>query len=219
MSSTKQPIKIKVSDGITIVGKRGSGKTTLMKYLMTKLPHINFEVFDLLGNFEDYRGKGNIVNYHVISLGNQEDINTGETIPDLIDGVLDRGDTMVVIDEADRYPYKQKTGFSNMIDIGRNFNVGYIAATRRPANISKDFLANSTYIFAFRTILPQDLEVMTDWLAIDGGTLKTLGKFEFIAFYEGDPIYKGKVLVPKKSGVSGDKKKEEDAAILWFPIR
>ena len=218
MSSVKQPIKIKTSDGIVVCGKRGSGKTTLMKYLIEKLPNIKFEIFDLLGNFKDMSSQKNVIDYHIISAGSQEDVNSGESIDDIMNGILDRGDTQVVIDEADRYSYRQKGGFANLIDVGRNFNCGYMAATRRPANISKDYLANATYIFAFRTILPQDIAVMIDWLDIDEATLKALGKFEFIAFLEGEPIYKGKVLVPQKSNAKGTPSKQEEPTVLWFPV-
>jgi hypothetical protein len=100
---------------------------------------------------------------------------------------------MVVIDEIDRYKSEKGSMVNELVNLGRNYGVGGIFAARRTADVNKDILANSPYIFTFQHILPQDLSVLIDWFAQDEAVFRDLQQFEAILFKDGEQIWVGKV--------------------------
>ena len=76
--------------------------------------------------------------------------------------------------------------FCSIINLGRNYGIGYIASARRTANIPKDFISNANYSFIFRHNLPQDLNVLREWFSENEEIFKQLGLYEFALFKEGE---------------------------------
>jgi energy-coupling factor transporter ATP-binding protein EcfA2 len=183
-------IEVKISDKITILGKTGSGKTNLIKVLLTDIfPDYEFVLLDSLGNFAEYEGKPNI-EYHMVTPTNTEEVDQ------IIYAAMEKGNCMVVMDEVDRFSSQPGTMLNELVNVGRNYNVGGIFAGRRTADISKDILANSAYIFTFQHILPQDLLVLTDWFAQPEETFRDLQEYEAILFNNGIQVWQG--VVPEK---------------------
>jgi energy-coupling factor transporter ATP-binding protein EcfA2 len=226
--SKKPKLEVNVSDKVSILGKTGSGKTNLIKVLMSDiLKDYDFVLLDSIGNFAEYEGKEN-VEYHQVT---PSDTNT---VDDIIYKALERGNCMVVIDEVDRYQTKKGTMLNELVNLGRNYEVGGIFAARRTADVDKDILSNSPFIFVFQHILPQDLDVLIDWFAQPEATFRVLQEYEAILFKNGEEVWKGKVPekptttpkgrpnLPKKPKGSekekgkekptGDKEKEPEAA-------
>lgn len=104
---------------------------------------------------------------------------------------------MVVMDEVDRYSAKPGGMVNELVNLGRNYGVGGIFAARRTADVNKDILANSGYIFTFQHILPQDLDVLIDWFAQDEAVFRDLQQYEAILFHDGEQVWVGKV--PEKA--------------------
>lgn len=183
----KPKLEVDTDQKITVLGKTGSGKTNLIKVLMADiLPDYNFVLLDSIGNFAEFEGKPNI-EYHQVNPADEEEIDK------IIYSALERGDCMVVIDEVDRYNSKKGTMLNELVNLGRNYGVGGIFAARRTADVDKDILANSPYIFVFQHILPQDLSVLIDWFAQPEDVFRDLQEFEAILFKDGEQIWVGKV--------------------------
>jgi energy-coupling factor transporter ATP-binding protein EcfA2 len=186
----KPKLEVDVSDKTTILGKTGSGKTNLIKVLMSDiLKDYQFVLLDALGNFSEYDGQSN-VDYHQVSPSDTAEVDQ------IIYSALEKGNCMVVIDEVDRYDTKKGTMLNELVNVGRNYGVGGIFAARRTADVDKDILANSPYIFVFQHILPQDLDVLIDWFAQPEETFRDLQEYEAILFHDGDQIWQG--VVPEK---------------------
>ena len=191
-------IEVKVSDKITILGKTGSGKTNLIKVLITDIfKDYEFVFLDSLGNFAEYEGKPNI-EYHLVTPSNTEEVDQ------IIYAAMERGNCMVVMDEVDRYNSKPGTMLNELVNVGRNYEAGGIFAGRRTADISKDILANSAFIFTFQHILPQDLDVLIDWFAQPEETFRDLQEYEAILFNNGVQVWQG--IVPEKPTTTPSKK-------------
>jgi DNA helicase HerA-like ATPase len=179
-------LPIKIESGIVVLGHRGVGKTNLIAYLIRKLsPQYHFTIFDIIGNLKAFENQEN-VDYYQLNPRSE-----GDKIDELLINVMDNGNTMTIIDEADRYKYTNV--LSDYINLGRNYNTGFIASSRRTADIDKDFLANADLAFIFQSTLPQDLSVIKEWFAADESLFRTLKPHEFILFYNGKPIYRGTV--------------------------
>jgi len=180
-------IEVDVSDKIAILGKSGSGKTNLIKVLISDvLKDYQFVLLDALGNFSEYEGKPN-VEYHQITPTDEA------TVDDIIYSALERGNCMVVMDEIDRYKSKPGSMVNELVNLGRNYGVGGIFAARRTADVNKDILANSPFIFTFQHILPQDLDVLIDWFAQPEEVFRDLQEYEAILFKDGEQAWQGKV--------------------------
>jgi energy-coupling factor transporter ATP-binding protein EcfA2 len=194
----KPKLEVDVDQRITVLGASGSGKTNLIKVLMSDiLPDYRFVLLDSIGNFAEYDGQPNI-EYHLVNPSDTEDVDQ------IIYSALEKGDCMVVIDEIDRYKSEKGTMVNELVNLGRNYGVGGIFAARRTADVNKDVLANSPYIFTFQHILPQDLSVLIDWFAQDEAVFRNLQKFEAILFKDGEQIWVGKV--PEKETTKPTKK-------------
>lgn len=165
-------MEIDVSDGIVALGKRGSGKTYLIKKLITRLPY-RFCVIDVVGNMKELQGNSR-VEYHLTNPHNS----------DMIDSIcmeaMEKGNQIIVCDEADRIAYT--TRFSDVINLGRNYNVGYLASARRTANISKDILANQSHAFVFRHTYPRDVAVLNEWLETEPEKLRMIPQYNCMYF-------------------------------------
>jgi energy-coupling factor transporter ATP-binding protein EcfA2 len=185
MSEKPKKFTIRYDEGVVLLGKRGSGKTSAIRFLITKLlKSYNFTILDSLGNYADLDGQENI-DYHTIIPSDTDEVTQ------IIDEALEQGDRMVVIDEIDLYSIKKNTGLYDLINLGRNFGVGYIAASRRTASIDKSILANARWIIVFQHILPQDLEVLTDWFSLPEEKFRDLQEHEVLIFRDGEEIWKG----------------------------
>jgi DNA helicase HerA-like ATPase len=186
-AAQSQKLKVKIEDGIVILGRRGSGKSNIIRYLVKgPLKSYKFVVLDVVGSLKSLEGQPN-VEYYVVNPRRTQDVNK------IINKVLEERNKMLVSDEIDRFDYMRTSALNDLVNIGRNYGVGYIVAARRTATVSKDFLSNAEFSFVFQHILPQDLEVLREWYNIDEQILRNLKAHEVILFHGAEPIWRGMV--------------------------
>ena len=146
-----------------ILGKRRSGKTELLRVLSNRLvPRQNLMVVDPVGELGNRLG----VRYHKVFGNKQAEKFWG----DLYRAGEDRHrkgedtDCLIALDEADEHTDMggriQSSSFYRLVNYGRNFRYGLLAASRRPANLPKDFISNADHLCIFRFVEPNDVEYL-----------------------------------------------------------
>lgn len=190
------------NDSIVILGRRGSGKTSIAKFLIKILsdPEYNFRftILDIVGNLQEFEGAPN-VQYYLI------DPNDRDGVDMVVDMALKEGNQMVVLDEADRFRHYDTSKLSELVNIGRNFNVGYMTTARRTANIPKDYIVNSNWVVIFKHTWPEDIDRIIEWLNVDEGMIRALRPFEFILVHDTEVIGKYKLNLPEDFTVTSEK--------------
>jgi hypothetical protein len=198
--SSVEELSIPIDAGVAVLGRRGSGKTEVVKYLARELPY-DLGILDVVGNLKELKDLGpalkwrgiytapRFVDYHLV---NPRDV---DGIGAILENYMDKQRILALMDEADRYPYfaNVKSTITDFINLARNYQCGYIATARRTANISTDFLSNATYLFVFRHTHPNDLGVLEEWLEVDVGVIRHLEDHEFIVFKDGMPLFRAKL--------------------------
>lgn len=155
---------------ITIFGKRGSGKTTIIRGNLDSMPG-PVVVLDVLGNFEN---SGIVTNKtsEIISLiqDYKKDPRDKEKIfvlrcqdPDLAieyisASLYESGGGTLVLDEVDAITYVKGSCFDQLIRYGRNKGVHIVTGCRRPAELSRNITAGANKIYVFQTQEPRDID-------------------------------------------------------------
>lgn len=156
---------------ICVFGKRGSGKTTIIKGSLEELPG-PVVVIDVLGNFDsdeyiqtddlgdcvDY-----VTDYARDPKGKIKVFVLKTPDPDLATEYMSsilwelHGGTLV-LDEVDSITYQKGSCFDQLIRYGRNRNVNIITGCRRPAELSRNITAGANKIYVFQTQEPRDID-------------------------------------------------------------
>ena len=170
---------------INFIGKRGSGKTTLIRGNLNDFPG-PVAVVDILGNFNDpdlYQVTTDVSEF----IGWLEDWKTVSDevrveekekrreleeskifvlMPSDVSLAVDfvssalwhiKGGTLV-LDETDAVDFKLAPCFDDLVRYGRNHHVHLITGCRRPAEISRNITAAANKLYALRTQEPRDVE-------------------------------------------------------------
>ena len=199
MSQNNLP-EFEIDKGYFILGKRGSGKTELTRHLVRLFASGGYKVIvlDVIGNLTGLK-KEYPKEVELIDI-NPKDFDRVEEIFKQLD---DQGKSkkyyplIAVLDEADRYSYgmMKKTYLSDYINKGRNYGQGYIAVTRRTADISKDFPTQADYAFIFQLRSDKEILSVQDWLGLsdeEAESLKYLPLHHFLLWGGSN----GEVLIP-----------------------
>lgn len=169
-----------ITDVAIILGKRGSGKTTLIRSLINQLARsYHIIALDILNNFTKTK------NEEVINI-NPDD---KEQINNTLTKIWNRGNCIVVIDE---YDVLSNTGASTkdilykLLNLGRNRNIGLIVSARRTANISKNTLANCNKLFIGKTSYLKDIQNLEQYFTFSIESYQNLPDFHFLYLEDGD---------------------------------
>lgn len=179
-------MKIKISDSIIAIAKKGAGKTTLIRYLIEELRRsYHITIWDVLGNFADFQHKKN-VSYYLVNPNNTKEIEA------LATDTFTRGNTLLVIDEFDTFPYNtlKKNNLYSLFQLGRNRNIGFLLSARRTANISKDIIANASHVFIGSTGYLPDIERLQTYYTFNMKDYLSLKQYQFLYLYDGNAISK-----------------------------
>jgi hypothetical protein len=207
---------------ITVFGKKGTGKTTLVKTVISRLPRV--VVFDTLAeytggvfiydpqSFIDYL-KLNLDRLYKIVLrcDNDEDFSICfEACRAVYDGTL-------VVEEIDFYcsPTFIEPSLQKLIKYGRHRQINLIGVSRRAAEVNRNLTAQSDCIVTFQQEENRDIEYMSRRIGAENAeSLRGLGKFEYRVF--GDKAVFSEVFgvsvgeSEKKENIPEDEKDEKD---------
>ena len=156
-----------------IVGKRGTGKSWLLKHILDSTPsHI---VYDPLGEHKGYR--------QYIPQNRQSVTELDEMIRGM---VIPWRPALFIIDEANKYippkPAPLPRGVADLNDFARHWGVstGYIA--RRPVQFHSDILELADFVFFFRNTGKNDYRYLEDLHEGLGDKVRSLKKWEFVVY-------------------------------------
>lgn len=163
---------------MTIVGRKGSGKTELAKYL-TQNEH-RLIVWDFLGQFEcnDICNHTAKIEYAIKHSSFNIAVRLPEHyFPSICQWIKQIGNCTFLIDEIDMVssPSEVPPELNYLIQYGRHcvgekdtgHGVDLIATARRAAEIPRAFTANSDDIFVYQTHEPRDLTYLGRFMRVD----------------------------------------------------
>lgn len=162
---------------ITVFGRRGSGKTTLIKRIIPKLkkPVI---ILDILGNYDNeaYDVTSDVTE-GLLSLREYLDpesdhpgviVVMGSDISRAADffssALWKTGGGTLVLDEIDAISLVEAPCFDEAVRYGRNRGIDIITGCRRPAEISKNITAGADLAYCLTTHEPRDIQYYREFL-------------------------------------------------------
>lgn len=189
-------IKLKSNDRVFVAGKTGSGKSFLIKYILTGYPG-KVIVYDEKNSFDldNYRIVRNLSEFYLAldeydkikfvpdiqSIINDEDKLT--LLENIFYHIYIAKNCLLVIDEAYsifRSALDIPQWFKAILTRGRERNVGVICLTQRPAHIPVFVYSEAEHFFVFRLLTKNDISKLE---AIFGDAIKEirlLGQYEYL---------------------------------------
>jgi hypothetical protein len=167
---------------ITVFGRRGSGKTTLIRHMVPQQVKPVL-VVDILGNYIDDSYP------HVTAYSAQEALNEIRSYmqnPKKHPGIIVVADSDIsrsvdfcssalwhtfggtlILDEVDAINVSESPCFDEAIRYGRNRGIHVITGCRRPAELSRNITAGADLALCLTTQEPRDIEYYRDFLGDD----------------------------------------------------
>lgn len=165
-----------------VFGRRGSGKTTLIRALVPQLKK-PVVILDVLGNFQGYEHEGKEWTDATSIAGALAEIKAYCQAPENHGGIitLQTGDLdnaidflcsalwkihggTLVLDETDAFTICEAPCFDEAIRYGRNHGIDMVTGCRRPAEISKNITAAADRVYCFVTREPRDIDYYCEFL-------------------------------------------------------
>jgi len=188
-----------------ILGRRGSGKTTLVKAKLQAFPRVIIvdpeheypgEVCESLGQL--YRLARTTRRFRFVyrpsrGLASKSEL---ESIDCLAQIAYTVGNLLLVIDEADRYARQGKDTLPYvrlLIDEGRHREVGLVAVARRPGRIPKDLIENAGWLYLFHTHGAHSQKYLAGIIGAEAEHLSTLTAGEYLEWNERAGVTRRKI--------------------------
>lgn len=152
------------SEILTISGKRGYGKTTVAKTIISKLQRV--VVWDSMHEYS---------NSYIPQTGSIEEFNN------FLKRHWQTGNVFILVDEADQVMPEGRPlcDYANkIINLGRHRNIGMGMITRRLARLNKTAFSQSQEIILFHHFMPNDLRYLSEFIT-SADQLQYLKKFEY----------------------------------------
>jgi ABC-type dipeptide/oligopeptide/nickel transport system ATPase subunit len=169
---------------MTVFGRRGSGKTTLIRALVPKLkkPVI---IIDVLGNYipdpkipytmKWVQTEDHLEALHEIKKYLQEptkhsgvivvkDADVNRCVDYMCSALWKIHGGTLVVDEADAVQMSESPCFDEAVRYGRNHGIDLITGCRRPAEISRNVTAGADIAYCLTTQEPRDIAYYSDFL-------------------------------------------------------
>ena len=189
-------IQIKSSDVVTITGIRGSGKSYFLKKLMAS--NSCFLVYDVM---QEHNNNGGVIvnnlkdlQYH-LSKGHKKIVYRPISISTIefdwiCKAVYRMGNRTLIVEESNRVIESMKItkGTSELIDLGRHRNVGLVCVTRRIAVLDKLPVSQSEHIIVFKTVLPNDIKYLKEFIGELAEKASELDGYKFIYHHNGNTV-------------------------------
>ncbi|MBT9143959.1 MAG: hypothetical protein DDT29_02373 [Dehalococcoidia bacterium] len=170
----KKQLRMSRSDRITIAGLPGTGKTTLAKFLASLcVPRVL--IYDPLAQYNGFEDE----HRYIPTSDTAAEFNT------VCRRLRAQGNLMFVVEEAERYIGQGRPLGDDAFDLinrGRNWNVGITAVTRRIQRLSKDYFDLCQHVFFFKCGL-KSREYISDMIGwADTNKIMKLSKFSFLHY-------------------------------------
>lgn len=172
-------MKIKQTDIIVIAGQRGTGKTTLAKFIAKKFLENNYSIFvyDPLNEYHPYQ---RYIPHNPLDT---------EEFDRICYKIWQLGKIFFIVDEAEIYIQEKKPlplYFSQLLLRGRHRQTGLCLITRRIALLNKNAFSLSNHIFLFKLFSPNDIKYVSEFIPKDIAIkLPSLKDFHFIYYSNG----------------------------------
>lgn len=193
---------------IAFVGKTGSGKSTLIKRRLVSLKPSRLMIWSPDEDDDNYKRFG-IVYRSIDQFARAVMYDKFQAIfvPSMNKKLrlkqFDyfcrlawlRRDCVVVVEEL-KYvttPQESPEHWANLSLRGRKRGIVVIGATQRPAHIDKDFLGNTTEIYAGALKYPRDRQATAEAMEIDRALLENLQPLDYIHTGDGLTMEKGRI--------------------------
>jgi DNA helicase HerA-like ATPase len=177
-----------------ILGRRGSGKTTLAKELIERFPQVaimdpNHEydgaAFTSLSDFHrELAGSHSVVFRPKIGL--PKDVLLEEF--DIFCQILwEAGRRLVVIDEADRFSSHGKEStpfFQLLVNQGRHRELAILAIARRAAQLPKELIENASHLYLFHIHGAHSINYLQSIIGKEADALGRLPKLHYLEWSE-----------------------------------
>ena len=174
MKNQGKPLRISRSDRITIAGLPGTGKTTLAKFLASLcLPRVL--IYDPLSQYSGFEDEYR----YIPKSDSQAEFNS------ICRRLRSQSNIMFVVEECERYIGQGRPLGDDAFDLvnrGRNWNVGIVAVTRRIQRLSKDYFDLCQHIFFFKCGL-KSREYIADMIGrAEANRIMKLTKYSFLHY-------------------------------------
>lgn len=173
-----------------VVGKRGSGKTFLVKKLLNELQPKRLVIFDPLNEYAD-----GLVVTDVIDLCNRLEttehfryilrFDTQEDFRLALEAVYLKGDLLLVVEEVSYFANERSidASFDSIVRFGRHRKVDLIGITQRCANVPRLLTSQMDIIISYKQTEPRDLEYLYRVVGDEAYDLNELGLYEYKTFF------------------------------------
>lgn len=172
-----------------IVGKRGSGKTQLVKKLLAEIDRQRVIIFDPLGEYESGLIYYDFITFcdkiegaesfrYILRFDNQEEYEYALEVAYAV------GDLLLVIEEITHFANERSIDKSldSIIRFGRHQNVSLLSVTQRCANIPRLLTSQMDIIISFKQTEPRDIEYLYKTVGSEAFELSELGEYKYKAF-------------------------------------